>query len=117
MGTLIGIGVEFQCGPDLRAVEATILQESRLTCPLGVIARQLGPEALRTHGPDRRQPIDVGCSQSVIGVVVGDPALRELGANALWALTLGNARAHEAVGEACVGERTAALELVERSGD
>ena len=88
MGKLIGIAVEFQCGADLRAVEATILQESRLARPLGVIARRLGAEAFRTHGADRREPIDVSRAQPVVGLGVGDAALRELGANSLRTLTL-----------------------------
>ena len=113
MCTLIGIAVEFQCGTNLLAVEAAILQEPRLAGPLRVVARQIGPEALAADGADGRAPIDVGAAQHLVGRGVGDAALRELGTNALRALALGHSRAHERFREARIGERARALELVE----
>src|SRR5687768_7547394 len=117
MCTLIGIGVEFQCGTNLRAVEASILQESRLPSALRVVVRQLWPEPLAAHGANRLEPVDLGAAQHRVRSRVADAALCKLGANALRTLAFGHARTHEHVGEACVGECAGLLELVEHGAD
>src|SRR6188768_1573616 len=99
MGTLIGIRVEFQCRADLRAVEATVLQESGLTRSFDVITRQLGTEALGAHGANRREPVDVGRAQDAVGLVVRNATLRELSED----------RRHDVVGKAARRELTRKL--------
>src|SRR5688572_16588484 len=117
MGTLIGIAVEFQYGADLRAVETTILQEPGLARALRIVARQVGAEALRPHGPNRREPIDVCGAQPVVGLGARDATLRELRTNSLRTLAPRDARANEAVRKTRVGQQARPLELVEHGRD
>ena len=111
--TLIGICVEFQCGPYLRAIEAPVLQEASLPGALRIVPRQLGPEAFGANGANGGEPIDLGGRETVVSGGVDDAALRELGADARRPYAARNARSHEAIREAGVGERTGALQLVE----
>src|SRR5688572_20676935 len=117
MCTLIGIAVEFQCDTNLLAREAAILQEASLPSALRVVARQFRAEAFAAHGANRREPVDFAAAQHLVGLGVADAALRKLGSNTLRTLTFGDARTHERIGEARVGERARLLELVEHHGN